>query len=289
MIYDSIIIGAGPGGISASLYIKRSNLNVLVLYYEHSVLSKAKVIDNYYGAPSVSGKVLYDTGIDQAKDLGVELKKEEVLSIKMEMINNSFGYKVETTNNSYLTKTVIISTGVARSMPKIANIFDYTDTNISYCATCDGFFYFNKKVAVLGNSKYAVAEAKELMKVTNDVTILTNGLSFEEDITEDIKLITDKITSFNGNGKIEQIQFTDKIIDVDGLFIAWGTAGGYEFAKKVGIETSNNKIVVNSKMETNVPGIYACGDITGAPYQIYKAVYEGATAAQSISEYLKNK
>ena len=287
MIYDSIIIGAGPAGISTSLYAKRSNLNILVLYHDNSGLLKAKQIDNYYGTPSISGEDLFNTGLNQAKSLGVEIKKEEVLSIKMEMIENSFGYMVETTDEKYQTRTVVISTGVARSMPNIANIKDYKDTNISYCAICDGFFYYGKKVAVLGFSKYALAEAKELLKVTNDVTILTNGNELNEELPDTVKLITDKIVAFKGTNKIEQIEFTNKTVDIDGVFIAWGTAGGYEFAKKVGIETNNNIIVVNNKMETNVPGIYACGDITGAPYQIYKAVYEGATAAKSISEYLK--
>ena len=287
MIYDSIVIGSGPAGVSASLYLKRSNLNVMVLHCHESVLAKAKQIDNYYGTPSIDGKTLFNLGLDQVRSLGITIKNEEVLSIKMEMIDSSFGYKVDTTANSYLTKTVVIATGASRSMPKIANISDYVDTNISYCAICDGFFYKDKKVAVLGHSKYAVAEANELLKVTPNVTILTNGFPFNEENPNNIKIITDKIQSFKGTNKIEQIEFENDLVDVDGVFIAWGTAGGYEFARKLGIETNNNKIIVNKNMETNMPGIYACGDVTGAPYQIYKAVYEGATAAQSISEYLK--
>ena len=287
MIYDSIVIGAGPAGVSASLYIKRSNLDVLILQCHESILTKAKQIDNYYGMPSIEGKTLFNQGLDQARLLGVEIKNEEVLSIKIEMIDSTFRYKVNTTNNTYLTKTVVIATGTSRSMPKIANIADYVDTNISYCAICDGFFYRDKKVVVLGYSKYAVSEAIELSKVTNNVTILTNGNSFNEDTPDNINVITEKIKSFNGTNKIEQIEFENSLVDVDGLFIAWGTAGGYEFAKKLGIETINNKIVVNKNMETNMPGIYACGDVTGAPYQIFKAVYEGATAGLSISDKLK--
>ena len=288
MIYDSIVIGSGPAGVSASLYLKRSNLNVMVLHCHESVLSKAKQIDNYYGTPSIDGKTLFNLGLDQVRSLGITIKNEEVLSIKMEMIDSSFGYKVDTTANSYLTKTVVIATGASRSMPKIANIIDYVDTNISYCAICDGFFYKDKKVAVLGHSKYAVAEANELLKVTPNVTIITNGSSFNEENPNNIEIITDKIQSFKGTNKIEQIEFENDLVDVDGVFIAWGTAGGYEFARKLGIETNNNKIIVNKNMETNMPGIYACGDVTGAPYQIYKAVYEGATAGLSISEKLKN-
>lgn len=287
MVYDSIIIGAGPAGISASLYIKRSNLNVLVLYTSNSVLSKAKQIDNYYGTPNISGEKLYNVGINQAKDLGVELKEEEVFSIKMEMIEKNIGFKVTTTNNEYLARTVVISTGASRNTIKIANILDYINTNVSYCATCDGFFYLGKDVVVLGNSEYALNEAKELTKFAKSVTILTNGNSFELDTPENIKVNTDRIISFKGTSIIEQIELENSTINANGVFIAWGVAGGFEFAKKVGVETKDNKIVVNSKMQTNIPGLYACGDVTGAPYQIYKAVYEGATAGQHISECIK--
>lgn len=289
MIYDSIIIGAGPAGIAASLYIKRSNLEVLVFNDNNSALKKAKTIDNYYGSMSISGEDLFNNGIKQAKDLGIVIKNEEVISIKMEMVDNNIGYRVESVDNVYYTKTIIISTGISRQMPNIANIKDYVNANISYCAICDGFFYKNKPVVVLGYSKYALAEAYELLKVTDNVTILTNDKSIDFVIPEKISVVDEKIIEFIGENKIKQIKLESSVIDCDGVFIAWGTAGGYEFSRKLGIETNNNKIVVNEKMETNIPGIYACGDVTGAPYQIYKAVYEGSTAGLSVSEYLKKK
>ena len=287
MVYDSIIIGAGPAGISASLYIKRSNLNVLVLYTNNSILSKAKQIDNYYGTPNISGEELYNIGIKQAKELGVELSNEEVLSVKIEMIEGNIGFKVATLKNEYLTKTVVVSTGASRNTIKVANILDYINTNVSYCATCDGFFYLGKDVAVLGNSEYALNEAKELTKFAKSVTILTNGNSFKLDVPDNIKVNKEKIISFKGTNKIEEIELESTTIQTSGIFIAWGVAGGFEFAKKVGVETKDNKIVVNSKMQTNVPGLYACGDVTGAPYQIFKAVYEGAVAGLDISECIK--
>ncbi len=289
MIYDTVIIGSGPAGISASIYARRNNLKVLILTCENGALMKAKTIDNYYGTPKISGIELYNTGIKQAKDLDVEIKKEEVISLKLEMIDNNMGYKITTTNNSYIARTVVLSTGTSRSLPNIKNIKEYIDTNISYCATCDGFFYRKKDVAVLGYSKYAVAEARELANIVGSVTILTNGLEFNEELPDNIKLNKEKIKSFKGTNKIEQIELENSTININGLFIAWGIAGGYEFAKKIGVETIDNKIIVNNKMETNIPGLYACGDVTGAPYQIYKAVYEGSTVGQNISEYLKKE
>ena len=158
---------------------------------------------------------------------------------------------------------------------------------ISYCAICDGFFYRNKNVAVLGNGEYALSEARDLKNIVGNVKILTNGL--EAPNTNEFEIDTRKIKEFKGDVKISNIEFENgDLLDVDGVFIAQGVAGGSSFAKKLGILMNNDNIIVNENMETNIKGIYACGDLTGGLLQVNKSVYEGAKAGLSVVNYLKN-
>ena len=153
MEYDIIIIGAGPAGISASLYTVRANRKTLILYEDKSSLEKTDKIENYYGFENgISGKDLYETGIKQAKNLGVDVKKEEVIKIEMNMNNkDNYRFIVTTSNNVYKSKAVILATGNKKNKPKITGIEKFEGKGVSYCAICDGFFYRNKDVAVIGN------------------------------------------------------------------------------------------------------------------------------------------
>ena len=282
-MYDVTIIGAGPAGISASLYAKRANLNVLVLYFGESNLEKSSKIDNYYGfAEGISGDNLYENGISQAKKLGVDVKQLEVIGIE----NLGKTYNVKTEAENFETKSVIIATGNRKVKPSIKGIAEFEGRGISYCAICDAFFYRNKNVAVIGNGKFAVNEATELSHVVNKVTILTNGLEKPEC---EFEVNTNKISVINGKEKVTDIEFDDgSKLEIDGVFIALGEAGASDFAKTLGIIQNGENIKVNDKMETNVIGVFACGNITGGLLQICKAVYEGAQAGLSAVNYIRN-
>ena len=282
-MYDVAIIGAGPAGISASLYAKRANLNVLVLYFGESNLEKSSKIDNYYGfAEGISGDNLYENGISQAKKIGVDVKQLEVIGIE----NLGKTYNVKTEAENFETKSVIIATGNRKVKPSIKGIAEFEGRGISYCAICDAFFYRNKNVAVIGNGKFAVNEATELSHVVNKVTILTNGLEKPEC---EFEVNTNKISVINGKEKVTDIEFDDgSKLEIDGVFIALGEAGASDFAKTLGIIQNGENIKVNDKMETNVKGVFACGNITGGLLQICKAVYEGAQAGLSAVNYIRN-
>lgn len=287
MMYDVIIIGAGPAGISASLYTQRANQKTLILYHETSNLEKAVKIDNYYGfSQGVSGEELYETGIKQAENLGVEVKKEEV--IKVGMTEN--GFQISTTKQDYQSKTVIIALGNKKKQVEIKGIKELEGKGVSYCAICDGFFYRGKKVAVLGNGNYALAETNELLAIADQITILTNGEKAPEFRANNVEINTKPIQEIKGENRVREVRFQDDTsLEMDGIFVAQGVAGGTELAKKLGILTKQNTIVVNEKMETNIPGIYACGDCTGGLLQVCKAVYEGATAGLQAIQYVRNK
>lgn len=283
-MYDIIIIGAGPAGISAGLYAKRAGANVLILYYGESNLYKANKIDNYYGfVNGIDGKSLYDNGIEQAKSLGIDVKNEEVLHI--EKVENYFIVKTE--KEKYKAKATIIATGNKKLRPNIKGIINLEGKGISYCAICDGFFYRNKNVAVIGNGKFAISEANDLKNIVSNVKILTDGLKMEK--TTEFEIISKKIKQIVGETRVECIEFVDGTkLNVDGIFIALGEAGGSDFAKKIGVMLNNDNIIVDENMQTNVEGLYACGNATGGMLQVCKAIYEGAKAGLAAAKYVKN-
>ncbi len=285
-MYDVIIIGAGPAGISASLYAKRANKSVLVLYHGESQLEKAHIIDNYYGFDGgITGADLYNTGIAQAETLGVEVKNEEALHIAM---NGNMNYDVVTADNKYEGKTLILSTGNKKIKPNIKGIDEFDGKGISYCAICDGFFYRKKRVAVIGNGDYALSEAGDLDNIVEKLTILTDGLPAPN--TDKYEVITKKIKEIKGDMRVGSVEFEDgSVLEVNGVFIAQGVAGGADFAKKLGVALNGDSIKVNPDMSTNVPGVFSCGNINGGLLQVCKAVYEGAEAGLSAVKYLKEK
>lgn len=293
-MYDAIIIGGGPAGITASLYIKRANFNTLVISNGESALNKANQIENYYGFDNpISGKELVENGEKQAKALGVNILKKEVIGIKYADNNN---YEVITANQpqneKYIAKTIVIATGANRNRPNIKGIKEYEGKGISYCAICDAAFYRNKDVAVLGNGEYAIGEIEELLPVAKSVTMLTDGKEYVENRSnnEKLKINNKKIREFRGDNKIEEITFEDNSTEkVNGIFIAQGTASSLDFAKKLGARIEENHIIVNNDMETTLPNVYAAGDCTGGILQISKAVYEGTKAGLSIINKLRRK
>ena len=238
-LVDVIIIGKGPSGISASLYTQRANLETLVIGREGSSLERAERIENYYGMEEpVSGEKLLGIGEKQAKRLGVQILHEEVAAIAKFYKENYF--KVSTITGEYYSKVVLIATGQPHKKIDIEGLKDFEGKGVSYCTTCDGFFYKEMSVGVLGHSAYAVHEAMELEAYTKDITLFTNGA--ELDATGDLadkagkyKINTRPILKLTGSEYLEEIHFKDgKSQKLDGLFVAYGTASSVDFAKKTG-------------------------------------------------------
>ena len=281
-MYDVIVIGSGPAGITAAIYAKRRNLSILVISKGIGALQKTEKIDNYYGFESgISGKELYENGIKQGKNLGIDFIEDEVINI--EYINQ---FTIETVNSKYEAKAVILATGVSRNVPNIKGIKEFEGKGVSYCAVCDSFFYKGKDVAVLGDGNYAIHELETLKPVASSVTILTNGNNIIENRDSSIKVNSKKIREFRGDTKLEEVEFEDNTTQsLNGVFVAMGIASSSDLARRIGARIENNNIIVNENMETTVPGLFACGDCTGGLLQISKAVYEGAKAGLAV---LKN-
>ena len=285
MTYDAIIIGKGPAGISASLYLARAGYSALVIGKDAGALERAEKIENYYGFPSaVSGIELVNRGIAQAERFGVSIKSEEVVHVGIED-----NFLIKTTENEYKAKILLLATGKARTTLRVPGFEALRGKGISFCATCDGFLYRGKKLAVIGTGDYAVNELSELLRFTHDITLFTHG----EEITaaalpDDIPVVSEKIAAFEGSDHILGIRTEPgTLYSVEGCFVAIGTAGAADFAAKTGIEVTKSDIVVDSSFMTNIPGIFAAGDCVGGFLQIAKAVSDGAHAAKGMISYLK--
>ena len=284
-----IIIGAGPAGISAALYAARANMDPLVINNGIGALEKAEKIENYYGMEHpVSGKELFETGIAQAKSLGVRILEAQVLGI-----GGFDTFQVKTTVGDFDTISVILATGSKRKAPAIPGIREFEGKGVSYCAVCDAFFYRGKDVAVLGNSDFALHEAEELAPMAGSVTIYTDGKKPEFSKEAPFAVNTMKIQSVEGDEKVSGLRLVyepEKFAPADGVFVALGTAGSAEMARQMGAAlTEKGNIKVNEKMESTIPGLIAAGDCTGGLLQVAKAVYDGAQAGISANQYVRKK
>lgn len=280
-----IIIGDGPAGASAALYALRGNIDTTVISKGYGALEKAHAIENYYGlATPLPGKELHDLGVSQVRKLGADIVSKEVVGISFDG-----KFKILTADEEFSADALIIATGTSRKVPRIKGIADFEGLGVSYCAVCDGFFHRGKDVAVLGSGKYALHEAQALLPIAGSVTVLTDGTSPEVEFPSEIKVDERKISHLDGSPMaLSTVVFDNSSsMTISGLFIAQGSASSTDLARKVGIATDSNKIVVDENMATNIPGIFACGDCTGGLLQVSKAVYDGATAGNSVVKYLR--
>lgn len=277
-----VIIGGGPAGVSAALYTARAGIDTTIIENGALALEKAEKIENYYGfSDGISGKELYESGISQAKNVGAQIINAEVVGLSFED-----KFRVTTTSGEFFADSIIIATGASRNKPEIENLEKFEGSGISYCAVCDGFFFRGKDVAVLGSGEYALHEASVLVPFASSVTLLTNGNDAAAPVG--INVNTLKIKAATGGAVLEKIVFEDgSTLDVSGLFIALGTAGGTDIAKKIGAVTNGNYVAVDENMATNILGIFAAGDCTGGVLQIAKAVYQGMQAGFSVIKFLK--
>lgn len=277
MKVDVIIIGKGPAGISCAIYLKRYGYEPLIIAKDGGALEKVSTIENYYGIPEISGKELLQKGEEQAIRLGIPVVHEEVVFI--EKMND---FEVITNEHTYYSSKVVLACGTSRSRFPMAEHLSH----VSYCATCDGFFYRQKKVALIGNGSYMAHEYQVLKKLCKEVVIFTNGLPLTGEL-EGADIYLEPIQKILGENQVEAIVTTKETISVDGIFIAIGTASGFTLAKHLGLALEGNALKVNQDYMTNLEGLYACGDVIGGLLQVSKAVSDGACCATAIAKSLK--
>ena len=279
-----VIVGSGPAGCSAALYAARAGQEVVVISMGMGALSKAELIQNYYGfEEGITGAELYRQGVAGAKAVGAEFITAEVVGL-----DYTGSLVVQTTEGDYPADAVILATGTGRIAPKIAGLAEHEGRGVSYCATCDAFFYRGRDVAVLGSGEYALHEVQALLPVAHSVTLLTGGAPLTAQFPPEVAVRTEAVAAILGEERVTGVQLKDGgTLEVSGVFVALGVAGSTALARKIGAEVDGNRIVVDARMQTTVPGLYAAGDCTGGLLQVAKAVYEGAQAGTEAAKALR--
>ena len=279
-----VIIGSGPAGVSAALYAVRAGADTTIITKGSGALDRAEKIENYYGfAEPVSGAELERRSIENAKRLGVKFVTAEAVGLTY-----TDKLTVETLGENYQADAVILAAGASRTAPRIPGLAGLEGHGVSYCATCDAFFYRGKDVTVLGSGEYALHEVQALLPVAKSVTLLTNGAPLTAQFPPEVKVYPQKVDAILGEKVVTGVQLSGgEQLSVSGVFVALGVAGSTALAKKIGAEVDGNRIVVDEKMQTTVPGLYAAGDCTGGLLQVAKAVYEGAQAATEAVKALR--
>ena len=280
-----VIIGSGPAGVSAALYTARAGIDTTVLTKGPGALARAEGIENYYGVPGpVSGAELERRGIEGARAVGVKFVEAEAVGLTF-----TDKLTVETLAGDWPADAVILATGAARTAPPLPGLRELEGRGVSYCATCDAFFYRGKDVAVLGSGEYALHEAAALLPLAKSVTLLTGGAPLTAAFPPEVAVRTEKVEAILGDaGKVSGVRLAGgETLAAEGVFVALGVAGSTALARKMGAEVDGNRIVVDDKMMTTIPGLFAAGDCTGGLLQVAKAVYEGAVAGNEAAKALR--
>lgn len=279
-----VIIGSGPAGVSAALYAARAGVETTVLTKGPGALNRAELIQNYYGfAEPISGAELERRGIEGAKALGVQFVTTEAVGLTY-----TDKLTVETLAGDFPANAVILATGASRAAPHIPGLAGLEGHGVSYCATCDAFFYRSRDVAVLGSGEYALHEVQALLPVVKSVTLLTNGSPLTASFPPEVTVCPEKVNAILGEGRVSGVELNGgKTVALSGVFVALGVAGSTALARKLGAEVDGNRILVDEHMQTTLPGLYAAGDCTGGLLQVAKAVYEGALAGTEAAKALR--
>ena len=279
-----VIIGSGPAGVSAALYAARAGVETTVLTKGPGALDRAELIQNYYGfAEPLSGAELERRGIEGAKALGVQFVTTEAVGLTyMDKLT------VETLAGDFPADAVILATGASRAAPHIPGLAGLEGHGVSYCATCDAFFYRGRDVAVLGSGEYALHEVQALLPVVKSVTLLTNGSPLTASFPPEVTVCPEKVNAILGEERVSGVELSGgKTVALSGVFVALGVAGSTALARKLGAEVDGNRLLVDEHMQTTLPGLYAAGDCTGGLLQVAKAVYEGALAGTEAAKALR--
>ena len=287
------IIGAGPAGIQAAIHAARAKADVTIIgKLEDSAMYGAHV-ENYFGIPGKSdGAMMLKAGISQAKAFGAQYTEGNVIGI--ERSGDSFTVKTDA-GSEMTAKAIILASGLSRKKLNIPGEKEFFGKGVSYCASCDCNFYKGKKVAVIGDDSEAAASAELMTSYASHVHWISNDIKAPDMMVSKARsagavIIDEAPAEITGTGKVSGIRFADgSMLNVDGVFIVLGARSSSNLAMDADVMPDpDGTVKANERCETSVKGVYACGDITGKPWQIAKAVGQGATAGISAAEYVKD-
>lgn len=298
--YDVIIVGGGPAGLTAALYTARHNLKTLVLEGRKTGgrALEAHQVDNYPGFPDgVSGQDLMEKMIQQALRFGAEIRNETVVGLSdfggQKMINTRMGF--------YQAKSVVVATGVSRKSLSVPGENEYKGRGVSYCGVCDGPFFRDKTVAIVGSGHEAVHDIEVLSETAAKVYAIPGGKGYSEDFLELTRIRDDPKVEFIMGADVKEIGGSDFVeyvaldgagqgrLSLDGVFIILEHVPTAGILREAGVSTDGGGcIVVDGDMETNIKGVFAAGDCTCEGMQIVTAAGMGAKAALSAMKHVKS-
>ena len=302
-MYDLIIIGAGPAGMTAAIYAVRREMKTLIIGREvGGQMVWANEIENYPGFAKIGSFELIDKIKRQVLDFGAELKEDEVKKIERTSEGNFILY---TNKETFETKTVLIAMGLSPRRLAVPGEEEFNGKGVSYCANCDGPFYRDKSVAVIGGGNSALDAAEVMSKIANKVYLINRSETFkafdslvaEVKSRNNIEIIFDTdVQDIIGGQKVEKIKIVnfktkeERDITLDGVFVEVGRIASTDLVAEFVERNDKNQIIINDKAETKTPGLFAAGDVTNCEFkQITIAMGQATTAALSAYQYLQLK
>lgn len=282
--YDTAIIGTGPAGLSSAITLKIRNKKIILFGSKDlsNKLVKAHEIQNYLGFPAIKGEDLAENFQKHLETLGIEITEDQITACYS--MGNYFSLTSKS-NKTYKANSVIIATGVNFGKP-FEGEEKFLGRGVSYCATCDAPLYKGKKVVVVAQTAKEEDEAKFLAEFCEKVFYIPS-YEFDESAfagIENIECVNDPVVAIEGTMKANKLILKNQKIEADGFFILRDSVSPKQLVP--GLELDENHVKVNRSMETNLKGLFACGDITGLPYQYIKSAGEGNVAALSAVKYL---
>ena len=295
-IYDVVIIGAGPAGIQAAIHAARRKIRVLMLgRIENSALFGAH-IENYAFVPGVTiGAALLQGGLEQARGFGTEIAPEDVL--KIVRTDEMFHLELES-GRSIVAAALVFSMGVAKKKLNVPGEKELLGRGVSYCVDCDANFFRNAVVTITGDRSAAVDGALTMLDYAAKVYLVSERLDVSPELalrlkTSKVECIPSAVRQVNGERAVTSVVLADgRTLETEGLFIELGSKGALELATQIGVQLDTESfkyIATNRTQETNIPGIYAAGDIVGPPYQMAKSVGEGCVAGMEAASYARRR
>ena len=282
---DCIIVGSGVAGVSAGLTLKANNKSFMIFGSKDlsEKITKAELIRNYVGLSDITGGDFCKQIQAQLKDSDIQIQEEKVSGVYA--LKDKFGVATQE-GGYYESKTVILCTGV-ESIKLVDGETQFLGRGVSYCATCDGFLYKDKTIAVLCTSKRLEHEIEHLSGFAKKIYLIAMYKPVEVQ-GENIEIIRKMPIKIDGEKRVEKVVFADRELSVDGVFVLRESIAPSVLLS--GLETVDGHIKTERNMQTNIQGCFSAGDCTGRPYQYAKAVGEGNIAGHSVTEYLsKNK
>ncbi|NYT12422.1 MAG: FAD-dependent oxidoreductase [Methanomassiliicoccales archaeon] len=291
---DVTIIGCGPAGIQAAIHSSRKKADTIMIGHPEKSAIFGHEVENYFGIKLINGRDLVDAGVHQAERFGTEVLREEV--VKLEKIDN--GFKVLTDHDTEITtKAIILAPGISRKKLGAEGEKEYYGRGVSYCAQCDCNFFRGKVVAVVGGESEAAASALLLKEYASKVYWIADEMQVAKPLMakvekSDIEVIhPGRIERILGEKLVTGIELEGgRIIEVNGVFIELGAKGSMELALDIDIiPDPSGKIKVDEDCQTEVKGAFACGDVTGKPWQLARAVGQGCIAGDNAAKMVKGE